>query len=129
MKRDQTISFSGLRYFLFGAARCTCSATFGAWAAAAAPSRAAAGAGGGGGSGPGSGSIANLLARLQKASASFWLRVAPGSWLLIFHRKYSLRANSTFAPDSCPILLKFKKIKFVQLSTGKYFLPKIAQIF
>ena len=41
----------------------------------------------------------------------------------------TLRANSTFAPDSCPILLKFKKIKFVQLSTGKYFLPKIAQIF
>ena len=49
--------------------------------------------------------------------------------ILIYNLNYTLRANSTFAPDSCPILLKFKKIKFVQLSTGKYFLPKIAQIF
>ena len=30
-----------------------------------------------------------------------------------------LRAISTFAPVSCPVLQKIKKIKFVQLSTGK----------
>jgi len=50
-------------------------------------------------------------------------------FIRVCHTREVLRANSTFAPDSCPILLKFKKIKFVQLSTGKYFLPKIAQIF
>ena len=37
-------------------------------------------------------------------------------WGLDIH---NLRAISTFAPVSCPVLQKIKKIKLVQLSTGK----------